>query len=73
VRLGARLFLVKGRLLLTPALAHSVLGGLTRDTVRRLARERASRGARVAPSRAFCTCGRGVLHPAAVEITAIAR
>jgi branched-chain amino acid aminotransferase len=37
---GENLFLVKDGALLTPALAHSVLGGLTRDTVMRLARER---------------------------------
>ncbi|TLY80523.1 MAG: branched-chain amino acid transaminase [Gammaproteobacteria bacterium] len=37
---GENLFLVKDGVLMTPALAHSVLGGLTRDTVLRLARER---------------------------------
>jgi len=37
---GENLFLVKDGVLLTPALAHSVLGGLTRDTVIRLAGER---------------------------------
>ncbi|HYL00061.1 MAG TPA: branched-chain amino acid transaminase [Steroidobacteraceae bacterium] len=37
---GENLFLVKDGALLTPALAHSVLGGLTRDSVIRLARER---------------------------------
>lgn len=37
---GENLFVVKDGVLLTPALAHSVLGGLTRDTVIRLARER---------------------------------
>jgi branched-chain amino acid aminotransferase len=37
---GENLFVVKDGVLLTPALAHSVLGGLTRDTVMRLARER---------------------------------
>ncbi|HUA89652.1 MAG TPA: branched-chain amino acid transaminase, partial [Steroidobacteraceae bacterium] len=37
---GENLFLVKDGTLLTPALAHSVLGGLTRDAVMRLARER---------------------------------
>jgi branched-chain amino acid aminotransferase len=36
---GENLFLVKDNVLLTPALAHSVLGGITRDTVIRLARE----------------------------------
>ncbi|MBV9345888.1 MAG: branched-chain amino acid transaminase [Gammaproteobacteria bacterium] len=37
---GENLFLVKDGVLLTPALAHSVLGGLTRDSVIRLARAR---------------------------------
>ncbi|MCC7461491.1 MAG: branched-chain amino acid transaminase [Gammaproteobacteria bacterium] len=37
---GENLFLVKDGVLYTPALAHSVLGGITRDTVMRLARER---------------------------------
>jgi len=37
---GENLFLVKDGVLLTPAIAHSVLSGLTRDTVIRLARER---------------------------------
>jgi branched-chain amino acid aminotransferase len=37
---GENLFLVKDGVLLTPELAHSVLGGITRDTVIRLAQER---------------------------------
>ncbi len=37
---GENLFLVKDGVLLTPGLSHSVLNGLTRDTVIRLARER---------------------------------
>ena len=37
---GENLFLVKDGVLLTPGLAHSVLSGITRDTVIRLARER---------------------------------
>jgi len=37
---GENLFVVKDGVLLTPALAHSVLGGITRDSVMRLARER---------------------------------
>jgi branched-chain amino acid aminotransferase len=37
---GENLFLVKDGALLTPELAHSVLGGITRDTVMRLAEER---------------------------------
>lgn len=36
---GENLFLVKDGLLLTPAIAHSVLGGITRDTVMHLARD----------------------------------
>ena len=35
---GENLFLVKDGVLMTPALAHSVLGGITRDSVMRLAR-----------------------------------
>jgi len=37
---GENLFLAKDGVLMTPALVHSVLGGITRDTVMRLARER---------------------------------
>jgi branched-chain amino acid aminotransferase len=37
---GENLFIVKDGSLYTPALAHAVLGGITRDTVMRLARER---------------------------------
>ena len=37
---GENLFVVKDGVLLTPALAHSVLGGITRDSVMRLARQR---------------------------------
>jgi branched-chain amino acid aminotransferase len=37
---GENIFIVKDGVLLTPALAHSVLGGLTRDTIIRLAKER---------------------------------
>jgi branched-chain amino acid aminotransferase len=36
---GENIFLVKDGVLLTPNLAHSVLGGLTRDTVMTLARQ----------------------------------
>jgi branched-chain amino acid aminotransferase len=36
---GENLFLVKDGVLLTPAIAHSVLGGITRDTVMHLARD----------------------------------
>jgi len=37
---GENLFVVKDGVLMTPALAHSVLGGLTRDAIIRLAKER---------------------------------
>jgi branched-chain amino acid aminotransferase len=37
---GENLFLIKDGIILTPALAHSALGGITRDTVMQLARER---------------------------------
>ncbi|MDB6047158.1 MAG: branched-chain amino acid aminotransferase [Gammaproteobacteria bacterium] len=37
---GENIFVVKDGVLMTPALAHSVLGGLTRDAVIRLAKER---------------------------------
>jgi branched-chain amino acid aminotransferase len=37
---GENIFLVKDEQIITPSLAHSILGGLTRDTVIRLARER---------------------------------
>ncbi len=37
---GENLFVVKDGVLMTPALVHSVLSGITRDTVLRLARER---------------------------------
>jgi branched-chain amino acid aminotransferase len=36
---GENLFLVRDGVLLTPSLAHSVLGGITRDTIMRLARK----------------------------------
>jgi len=36
---GENLFLIKDGALITPAIAHSVLGGITRDTVTRLARD----------------------------------
>lgn len=37
---GENLFVVKDGVILTPGLSHSVLSGITRDTVMRLARER---------------------------------
>jgi branched-chain amino acid aminotransferase len=36
---GENLFVIKDGVLMTPGLAHSVLGGITRDTVMRLGRE----------------------------------
>ena len=57
---GENLFLVKDGVLLTPALAHSVLGGLTRDTVIRLARER---GIEVRESRCRGSCSISPMRP----------
>jgi branched-chain amino acid aminotransferase len=37
---GENIFLIKDGVLMTPALAHSALSGITRDTVMKLARER---------------------------------
>lgn len=37
---GENIFVIKDAALLTPSLSHSVLGGITRDSVMRLARER---------------------------------
>jgi branched-chain amino acid aminotransferase len=37
---GENIFLVKDGVLLTPALSHSVLSGITRDTIMKLARDR---------------------------------
>lgn len=37
---GENIFVIKDAVLLTPSLSHSVLGGITRDSVMRLARER---------------------------------
>lgn len=37
---GENLFIIKDGVILTPGLSHSVLGGITRDTVMKLARER---------------------------------
>ena len=37
---GENLFLIKDGVIMTPALAHSALGGITRDTVMHLARDR---------------------------------
>jgi branched-chain amino acid aminotransferase len=69
---GENLFLVKDGILLTPALAHSVLGGLTRDTVIRLARERGIEVRESAlPRELLYICDEAFFTGTAVEITAI--
>src|SRR5205807_9479793 len=69
---GENLFLVKDGVLLTPALAHSVLGGLTRDTVMRLARERGLGGRECAfPAQLLYLADEAFFTGTAVEITAI--
>jgi len=69
---GENLFLVKDGVLLTPALAHSVLGGLTRDTVMRLARERGLEVRECAlPRELLYIADEAFFTGTAVEITAI--
>jgi branched-chain amino acid aminotransferase len=69
---GENLFLVKDGVLLTPALAHSVLGGLTRDTVLRLARERGIEVRESAlPRELLYLADEAFFTGTAVEITAI--
>ncbi|MBV8975498.1 MAG: branched-chain amino acid transaminase [Sinobacteraceae bacterium] len=69
---GENLFLVKDGVLLTPALAHSVLGGLTRDTVIRLARERGLEVRECAiPRELLYLADEAFFTGTAVEITAI--
>jgi len=69
---GENLFLVKDGVLLTPALAHSVLGGLTRDTVIRLARERGIEVRECAlPRELLYLADEAFFTGTAVEITAI--
>jgi branched-chain amino acid aminotransferase len=69
---GENLFLVKDGILLTPALAHSVLGGLTRDTVMRLARERGIEVKECAlPRELLYIADEAFFTGTAVEITAI--
>jgi branched-chain amino acid aminotransferase len=69
---GENLFLVKDGVLLTPALAHSVLGGLTRDTVMRLARERGIEVKECAlPRELLYVADEAFFTGTAVEITAI--
>ncbi|HVN45442.1 MAG TPA: branched-chain amino acid transaminase [Steroidobacteraceae bacterium] len=69
---GENLFLVKDGVLLTPALAHSVLGGITRDTVIRLARERGLEVRECAlPRELLYLADEAFFTGTAVEITAI--
>jgi branched-chain amino acid aminotransferase len=69
---GENLFLVKDGVLLTPALAHSVLGGLTRDTVMRLARERGIEVRETSiPRELLYLADEAFFTGTAVEITAI--
>ena len=63
---------MKDGVLLTPALAHSVLGGLTRDTVMRLARERGLEVREIAiPRELLYLADEAFFTGTAVEITAI--
>jgi branched-chain amino acid aminotransferase len=69
---GENLFLVRDGVLLTPAIAHSVLGGLTRDTVIRLARERGLEVRECAiPRELLYLADEAFFTGTAVEITAI--
>ena len=69
---GENLFLVKDGVLLTPALAHSVLGGLTRDSVIRLARERGIEVREMSiPRELLYLADEAFFTGTAVEITAI--
>jgi branched-chain amino acid aminotransferase len=69
---GENLFLVKDGVLMTPALAHSVLGGITRDTVFRLARERGLEVREAAlPRELLYIADEAFFTGTAVEITAI--
>lgn len=69
---GENLFVVKDQVLLTPALSHSVLGGITRDTVMRLARERGLEIRECAiPRELLYIADEAFFTGTAVEITAI--
>jgi branched-chain amino acid aminotransferase len=69
---GENLFLVKDGVLLTPGLSHSVLGGLTRDSVMRLARERGLEVREAAlPREMLYICDEAFFTGTAVEITPI--
>jgi branched-chain amino acid aminotransferase len=69
---GENLFLVKDGVLLTPGLSHSVLSGLTRDSVMRLARERGLEVREAAlPREMLYICDEAFFTGTAVEITPI--
>ncbi len=69
---GQNLFLVKDGTLLTPSLAHSVLGGITRDTVIRLAQQRGIEVRECAiPREMLYLADEAFFSGTAVEITAI--
>lgn len=69
---GENLFVVKDQVLMTPALSHSVLGGLTRDTVMRLARERGIEARECAiPRELLYIADEAFFTGTAVEITPI--
>ena len=69
---GENLFIVKDGVLMTPALVHSVLGGITRDTVLRLARERGLEIRECAiPRELLYIADEAFFTGTAVEITAI--
>src|SRR4029077_12226639 len=69
---GENLFLVKDGVLLTPALAHSALAGLTRDTIMRLARERGIEVKECAlPREMLYLCDEAFFTGTAVEVTPI--
>jgi branched-chain amino acid aminotransferase len=69
---GENLFLVKDGVLLTPALAHSALAGLTRDTIMRLARERGIEVKECAlPREMLYLCDEAFFTGTAVEVAPI--
>jgi len=70
---GENLFLVKDGVLLTPGLSHSVLGGLTRDTIIRLALERGIEVREMAlPRELLYLADEAFFTGTAVEVTPIA-
>jgi branched-chain amino acid aminotransferase len=69
---GENIFLVKDGVLLTPGLSHSVLSGLTRDTIIRLAKERGIEVRECAiPRELLYLADEAFFTGTAVEITAI--